>query len=97
MLTGTGCAHFIAGRYAEAISWAEAAARQQPNHCPAIRTLAASSAMAGRQDKAQEAMAHLRKLDPGLRIANLRDLFPLRRVEDFVKWEEGLRLAGLPE
>jgi TolB-like protein/class 3 adenylate cyclase/Tfp pilus assembly protein PilF len=97
MLAGTGCAHYLAGRYAEALSWAEAAARQQPNSCPVIRTLAASSAMAGRQEKAQKAMAHLRELDPGLRIANLRDLFPLRRTEDFVKWEEGLRMAGLPE
>jgi TolB-like protein/Tfp pilus assembly protein PilF len=97
MQTATGCAHFLAGRYAEAMSWSEAAARQQPNSCPVIRTLAASSAMAGYLAKAQEAMAHLRELDPGLRIANLRDLFPVRRMEDFVKWEEGLRLAGLPE
>jgi TolB-like protein/class 3 adenylate cyclase/Tfp pilus assembly protein PilF len=97
MQTATGCAHFLAGRYAKAMSWSEAAARQQPNSCPVIRTLAASSAMAGYLAKAQEAMAHLRELDPGLRIANLRDLFPVRRMEDFVKWEEGLRLAGLPE
>jgi hypothetical protein len=25
------------------------------------------------------------------------DLFPIRRTEDYAKWEEGLRLAGLPE
>jgi TolB-like protein/class 3 adenylate cyclase len=97
MQMGTGCANFLAGRYAEAVSWAEAAARQQPNSCPVIRTLAASSAMAGRQEHAQKAMAHLRELDPGLRISNLRDLFPLRRPEDFARWEEGMRLAGLPE
>ena len=41
--------------------------------------------------------AHLRELDPGLRISNLRDLFPVQRPEDFARWEEGLRLAGLPE
>jgi tetratricopeptide (TPR) repeat protein len=97
MLLGTGCAHFLAGRYGEAISWAEAAVRQQPNSHPAIRALAAASAMAGRLEKAQDAMSYLRRLDPGLRIAQLRDLFPLRRTEDYARWEEGLRLAGLPE
>jgi TolB-like protein/Flp pilus assembly protein TadD len=97
MQAGAGCAHFLAGRYAEAVSWAEAAARQQPNSCPAMRTLAATSAMAGRQEQAGKAIAHLLELDPGLRISNLRDLFPVRRMEDFAKWEEGLRRAGLPE
>jgi adenylate cyclase len=94
---GMGCAHFFAGRYAEAVSWAEAAVRQQPNSCPALRTLAASSAMAGRQEQAEKAIAHLRELDPGLRISNLRDLFPVQRREDLARWEEALRLAGLPE
>jgi adenylate cyclase len=97
MQMGTGCAHFLTGRYAEAVVWAESAARQQPNSCPALRTLAASSAMAGRQEQAEKAMAHLRELDPGLRISNLRDLFPVQRGEDSARWEEGLRLAGLPE
>jgi tetratricopeptide (TPR) repeat protein len=97
MLIGTGCAHFLAGRYAEALSWAEAAVRQQPNSCPALRTLAACSAMTGRQEQAQKAMVHLRALDPGLRISNLRDLFPVQRKEDSARWEEALRLAGLPE
>jgi Flp pilus assembly protein TadD len=94
---GTGCAHFLAGRYAEALSWAEAAARQQPNSCPALRSLAACSVMAGRQAQAQKAIAQLRALDPGLRISNLGDLFPVQRREDSAKWEEALRLAGLPE
>jgi TolB-like protein/class 3 adenylate cyclase/tetratricopeptide (TPR) repeat protein len=94
---GTACAHFFTGRYAEAVSWAEAAVRQQPNSCPALRTLAASSAMAGRQEQAEKAITHLRVLDPGLRISNLRDLFPLQQREDAARWEEALRLAGLPE
>jgi Flp pilus assembly protein TadD len=97
METGTGCAHFLAGRYDEAFAWAEAAVRQQPNCCPALRALVASSAMLGRLERAQSALEDLRRLDPGLRISTLRDLFPLRRVGDFAKWEEGLRLAGLPE
>jgi hypothetical protein len=42
-------------------------------------------------------MAQVRRLNPGLRLSNLKDLFPIRRTEDYAKWEEGLRLAGLPE
>jgi hypothetical protein len=42
-------------------------------------------------------MARLREFDPALRLSNLKDLFPIRRHEDFAKWEEGMRKAGLPE
>ena len=53
--------------------------------------------MAGRQDQAQKAITRLRELDPELRLSKLKDLFPLQQPEDFAKWEEGLRMAGLPE
>jgi len=39
----------------------------------------------------------MRELNSALRISNLKDLFPLRRPEDFTKWVDGLRKAGLPE
>ena len=42
-------------------------------------------------------MARLRALDPALRLSNLKDLLPFRRPEDFARWAEGLRRAGLPE
>jgi hypothetical protein len=41
-------------------------------------------------------MAHMRELDPALRISNLKDLIPLRRVDDYNRWAEGLQKAGLP-
>jgi hypothetical protein len=41
-------------------------------------------------------MARLRRLDPGLRIANVNEAFPIR-PENFGKWAEALRKAGLPE
>ena len=97
MQSATACAHFIAGRYADALSWAEAAVRRQPNSIAALRVLAASNAMAGRQEKAQKAMARLRELSPMLRVSSLKDLFPVRRPEDIARWAEGMRKAGLPE
>src|SRR5262249_41180275 len=97
MQGGIALAHFLAGRYAEALSWAEMAVREQPNHLVAACTAAASNALAGRLAEAGKATAHVRQLEPALRISNLSDLFPIRRPEDFAKWEEGLRKAGLPE
>jgi TolB-like protein len=94
---GTASAHFFAGRYAEASSWAETAVREQPNHFIATCIAAASGALGGRLAEAQKAMERLHEFDPTLRIANLKDLFPIRRPEDFAKFEEGMRKAGLPE
>ena len=41
--------------------------------------------------------AHLRSIDPALRLSNLGDIISYLRSEHFVRWVEGLRLAGLPE
>jgi TolB-like protein len=90
-------AHFFAGRYAEASSWAEMAVLEQPNHFIAACIAAASGALGGRHMEAQKAMVRLRRLDPALRMSNLKDLFPIRRAEDFARWAEGMREAGLPE
>ncbi len=90
-------AHFFAGRYAEALSWAGTSVRERPNSVVSACMMAASSALAGRLAEAQKAMARLRQLDPALRISNLRDRFPIQRSEDLARWAEGLRIAGLPE
>ena len=95
--TATAYAHFFAGRYAEALTWAQSAMRQRPNFVISTSAAAAGGALAGRMAEAQEAMARLRQLEPTLRISNLKGLFPIRRPDDFSKWAEGLRQAGLPE
>ena len=94
---GIAFAHFLAGRYGEAITWAEAALRQRPSYLASIRELAAANALAGRFPEAQKAMARLRQLDPARRISTVKDWIPLRRTDDLKRLEEGLRLAGLPE
>ena len=63
----------------------------------AVAIIAASHALAGRIDKAQPAMRHLRELDPALRISNLTEYLPIRRTQDLATFAEGLRKAGLPE
>ena len=90
-------AHFFAGRYDDAMSWAEEAVRQRPNFFVAICVAAASAALAGMPAKAEKAMARVRELNPALRLSNLRELIPIRHPEDFARWSDGLRKAGLPE
>jgi TolB-like protein/tetratricopeptide (TPR) repeat protein len=97
MHAATACAHFFAGRIADATTWAERSAALQPNYFVGACVLAASRAIAGHVLDAQKAMARLRSIDPTLRIANLGEWFPIRRQGDLSRWVEGLRKAGLPE
>jgi TolB-like protein/class 3 adenylate cyclase/tetratricopeptide (TPR) repeat protein len=97
MQNGTAAAHFLAGRYDEASSWAETALRTHANYAPALRIAAASHALAGRFAEAKKFMTRMRQIDRRLRVSKLADLAPFRRPEDFVRYAEGLRKAGLPE
>jgi TolB-like protein len=88
-------AHFLGGRYDTASSCAESSLRFNPAFLLATCAFAASNAVAGRLDLAQRAISRALEFDPGLRAANVRDLF--RREEDFVTFAKGLRDAGLPD
>ncbi len=98
MQAATAYAHFFAGRYDVASSWAGMALRERPDSLNSMHIAAASNALAGRLEEARKVLARLRQLDPTLRVSNLRDtLGPYRRPEDVPRLEEGLRQAGLPE
>jgi adenylate cyclase len=98
MQAATASAHFFAGRYDEASSWAENALREQPNNLDVIGLLAMSNALAGQSEKAQNGMARLVQLSPERRLSNINDrLPPFRRPEDRAKVVEAARKAGLPE
>jgi TolB-like protein/class 3 adenylate cyclase len=97
MQMGVAFAHFFAGRYDDASSWAEKALGEKPNYHPALRIAAASSALAGRLQEAQNKIARSLQLNPTPQISNLSNEIPLRRPEDLAKYAEALRKAGLPE
>lgn len=97
MQAGTAFAHLLAGRFDEASSWAETAFRQEQNYHPAAVVKAASDALAGRAEEAGRAMERLRRIDPTLRVSNLKDRHPIRRPADLARLADGLRMAGLPE
>ena len=89
----TAHAHFFAGRYEEAASWAAMALDARA----AQYIVAAANALAGHMEEAEKIVARLRQRDPGLRISTLRETLGPYRPEDLAKYEEGLRKAGMPE
>jgi tetratricopeptide (TPR) repeat protein len=97
MHAGVAMVHLLAGRFDDASSVAEKSYRDFPDFLIVVGTMAASHALAGRADEARRAMEHLRRLDPALRISNLRDWLPLHRPQDLAMLTDGLRKAGLPE
>jgi len=94
---GTAWAHFFAGRYHEALSTVEQCLRDRPNYRLAVLLVAAASALAGAEDRAQRAAARFRELEPTRRISDLKERLPFRRSEYIARFIEGLRKAGLPE
>lgn len=97
MQSATALAHFVAGRYDEAIFWAEKAARGNPNFLPAIRIIATSAGNSGQLARAQKAAKRMMEIDPTFKVSRLTDHVPLRRPDDLARYAEGLRRAGLPE
>ena len=94
----TAFAHFFAGRYEEATAWAEKAFWERPNILATLRIAAVANAFAGHGEKARLAVNRALELDPGMRISTLKDRIGIfRRPEDYAKYEQGLRMAGLPE
>ncbi|MGF6554377.1 TolB-like protein [Pseudomonas sp. S30_BP2TU TE3576] len=97
MQVGMALAHFFAGHFNTAADWAEKALGNLPSLLVAAALVAASHALDGRMDKATWAMQRLQALDPSLHLGTLKDWLPIQRPEDFARFIDGLRLAGLPE
>jgi TolB-like protein/Tfp pilus assembly protein PilF len=97
MQTGMAWAYLLAGQYANAQSWAQAALRTQPDYLNPLVIMVASSALAGDLDQARKTLDHMREIETDARIATTRQRYPFRRAEHAARVDEGLRLAGLPE
>jgi adenylate cyclase len=91
----TALAHYVAGRYGDAVRWARVSAMQHHGLAANARVLAASLAVLGQLDEAQRAATQVLSIDPGFRIATWRErsLLPGELREVFA---QRLRLAGLP-
>jgi len=97
MKAGIAAAHMFAGHYDLASSWAEEASLEMPSFLMVLAVMAVSHALAGRESRAQQAVARLREFDPHLRVSNLLDYLVIRLPEHQDIFMNGLRKAGLPE
>lgn len=91
----TAGAHYVAGHYGEAARWARVAAMHHPGLAANARVLAASLAVLGRLDEAQQAAQQLLAIDPDFRIGawRARAMLPPASRDTLA---QRMRLAGLP-
>jgi TolB-like protein len=97
MHTGIAMSHLYSRRFDTALDCLREASREVPNILRVAAFQAAAHALGGRMEAAREAMGHVRRLDPTLRLSNIDDWLLVRRPQDFALASEGLRKAGLPE
>ena len=94
--SGLANAHFLAGRYDKALECATTGLRKWPNFIHLQRNAAACYAMSGQVGEAKQAWQVASQLDPTQSISGLRSQ-TLFRSEDFEKFAECYRIAGMPE
>ncbi|WP_158322677.1 winged helix-turn-helix domain-containing tetratricopeptide repeat protein [Acidisphaera rubrifaciens] len=90
-------AHFVAGRYEQAVHAARRALSEGPTYLVALRLLATSLAHAGRVEEAAEAARTLLSLAPGYTLAAAADHASMRDPVTRRRFVDGLRLAGVPD
>jgi adenylate cyclase len=89
-------AHFVAGRYSEAVQWARKCIHRKPIWRVGHAVLAASLAQLDLLEEAKAAVDNYLEIIPDETISDLRFL-PFKDHTDEHRLEEGLRKAGLPE
>ena len=95
-LTGCSIAHYLAGRYDEAVKWAREALQLRPGFSGGHRILCASLAQAGQMEEAKSAMTTLRQLQPTLSVAWIKQSVPYT-PGPMARFLDGLRKAGLTD
>ncbi len=97
MPAGMAMINLFAGRFDEALAWAEKAFRDSPSFLMVAAVITASHALAGRQEEARQSLQTLHDLDPGLRVSSVREWLNIHSAENLAMIENGLRRAGLPD
>ena len=95
---GLAAVHVMAGRYEEAIEWADRSLRDLPRYESAIRNRLVACAHLGRIEDAREGLDRLLEITPSLTIARDKALYTITHPPELIDLHvEGLRKAGLPE
>jgi TolB-like protein/Tfp pilus assembly protein PilF len=91
---GLAVAHYLAGRYTEAVGFGRKALQQRHGMTAGHRIYVASLAQAGQIDEARSALARLKELLPEISIAWIEQYVPYT-PDQMPKFLEGMRKAGL--
>jgi TolB-like protein/Flp pilus assembly protein TadD len=91
---GLAAAHYLAGRYTEAIGYGRKALQQRSGLTGAHRIYCASLAQAGQIDEARAALTRYKELHPEISIAWIEKYVPYT-PGPMAKFLEGMRKAGL--
>ena len=100
---GFALAHFVDGRYDEAVNWTTAGLGRLATHVPLLRYRASSLGLLGRIEEARQVAQRMLALVPDLTIARARRHVEIEMKNPYNKpgvaeaYYEGLRRAGLPE
>jgi adenylate cyclase len=76
--TNLAIAHYVAGRYAEAVAIGRKAVQQRPGFTPGLRIFAASLAQTGQIEEASAALDQLKSLQPETSIAWIEENIPYK-------------------
>ena len=93
-----GLAHYVGGRYEDAVKWGRVAMRENPAFTPNLRYLAGALAAADKLGEAKEVAHSLLLRQPNFSLRHYeRNSMPLRDDQQKTLHMRHLRLAGLPE
>src|SRR5260370_10547517 len=97
---GLAFAHVAAGRYEEAIEWADRTLHAQPRHLVAMRNKLVCLSHLGRTDDTSEWLKHVLGRQPELTITGWKASWAATSAlspELFALFMDALRKAGLPD
>jgi adenylate cyclase len=95
---GIAAAHLAAGRYEEAIEWADRSSREFPRYESSTRYKLIALAHLGRIEEARECLVRELELHPGLTITGVKAVYAKAFAPELLAtFVEGYRKAGLPE
>ncbi len=95
---GIAWAHLLAGRYVDAVEWADRSLAENPRYTAMFRYKLVACAHLDRIDEVRELLRQLLSLEPALTIARLQAYPGINVTPEFTSiCAEAFRKAGLPE
>ena len=96
-LVAIATAHFVAGRYEEAVAWARKSILERPQVPGPQRLLSTSLAHLGRIAEAKEVLEGVLRITPHLTATAIRNAIHFKNSADLDRYLDGLAKAGLEE